>query len=640
MTIERRYFPSGATKGICFVLCGIAGFFDLNILNYVSVCMLEVNLCCSAISPSWESVESRDPNLDRFLPSSSTRKGKSKLTDNPIAYMLSMDLHVQTATRPMQCSEPTTDGTIHDLPPELLIVIFHLALAIHQLSAKSHYTSLVHLMRVCKAWLAIIVDSPDFWTIIDSSDPKYEARLARSREVPLMVKYDRLHHYLPGTREFQDVVLQQAHRWVSLDVYLRSLDPMKLFLKAQASVLDRCSIQTQWNTGQIMDVFSELPRRLRHLELKRASLRDWISLQGLQSIKLEDISDPHLSSQQLLSFIQACPHLETLDLDLLRLDDRAPFTPPRTRLTLFTLNTIHFSRLSPNMCDQIFGSISAPNWTTFTFTQIYPEAPHYTLFDETSRNDFLAPSMTATVASATQDIRLTLGEGRNVLDFEVESGRDGHGDSKKSIMKIETGAMGVFLVHWLIPLLETYLDPSTGISLSIHLSKTLVQEREVSDALPRLLSKATALALTDYDCLATDVLVRALSSPRADGRWISPRMSRIVLNHGVTEGTDLLQMVDARRQAYLEGVASHRHDADAYATPVNLESLTLRTCHPSVMDDSTFEAIKVIVGPGASWETQESPEGGWLVDAVEFPEIGIEPDSMDGFASDLMSLLQ
>lgn len=113
----------------------------------------------------------------------------------------------------------TWRAIVHHLPTELLVDIFFLFLASRP-KFPDYYKSLETLMKVFKAWYAAIVETPTFWTVINSADRGYGRCLARSNDALLAVTYD--DQVECGHPEVAQKLIHQAHLWVSVDFLLDS----------------------------------------------------------------------------------------------------------------------------------------------------------------------------------------------------------------------------------------------------------------------------------------------------------------------------------------------------------------------------------------------------------------------------------
>ncbi|KAG8932005.1 hypothetical protein FRC00_000436 [Tulasnella sp. 408] len=216
------------------------------------------------------------------------------------------------------CGPGSTDvshrAAIHQLPQELIIVIFHLCFD-HTTTVKVR----TRLVLVCRYWKAVIESTPSFWTRITSADGLQNARnsIAKTGESPIDLTLTTVD--MVSADEFLAVVSEKVSRWRSVDFAFDWPLPAS-FGGLQTSAchsLEKLSLL--WGdinlTGSKFTLFDggPAPDALKDVSFwgVPANLPP-MRLSGLSSLVLRDVA--YVQMDDLLSIIRNSPELTTLDL--------------------------------------------------------------------------------------------------------------------------------------------------------------------------------------------------------------------------------------------------------------------------------------------------------------------------------------
>ncbi|KAG8998353.1 hypothetical protein FRB94_006926 [Tulasnella sp. JGI-2019a] len=207
---------------------------------------------------------------------------------------------------------------IHHLSTELLTKVLHYASHPDGDFGTYDYVARLHaLAQVCLKWATIARESPDLWTLVQSTSPNWESELKRAKRTKFGVKLD---EKVDGTSgPFWSTVKAQSSRWESLEVTVRSGGTMDTLLTLSTPHLEilKIDITRDNNTHQLLSLCRDNLPKLAVLHLKRAALKAWNApfMAGLRVLSLEQISTSGPSLSQLLDVVQACPELRHLKLD-------------------------------------------------------------------------------------------------------------------------------------------------------------------------------------------------------------------------------------------------------------------------------------------------------------------------------------
>ncbi|KAG8999564.1 hypothetical protein FRB90_012046 [Tulasnella sp. 427] len=259
---------------------------------------------------------------------------------------------------------------IHELPAELLIEIFALALLPqHEWSMRR----LRSLARVCKLWKSIVVSTPSLWAVIDGqaseSDNLFAVR--KSAGMPLAITYRYGFGSLKLFNPFLDVLQANLSPWWMLDIDA----PERIFAMSQSTFqrpnpsLSHIRLRSSKRfdqPGPWMVLKDGCP--IRSLDLTFISV-NWESprLTGLVQLRLRH-TEP-IPENRLATILMESPSLEELVLINVRLAPTQEWTPVGV-LRLKSLKLFHLEQTLSTTFDRIVAMLRLSPTTEVTIVNV------------------------------------------------------------------------------------------------------------------------------------------------------------------------------------------------------------------------------------------------------------------------------
>ncbi|KDQ13975.1 hypothetical protein BOTBODRAFT_33093 [Botryobasidium botryosum FD-172 SS1] len=283
---------------------------------------------------------------------------------------------------------------IYRLPNEIISYIFELANETDPDSISPHplrlYTrwSISHVSRL---WRQVALHMPRLWSIIVSTDCHVvEVCVIRSKDAPLDIS---LPNYDPSARRSMlfpsphvarfkscmEILAPHIGRWQSLEFGDVSIEEFMPYLDAAAPQLETLALSlSDYDPDQDLllgDVLlpGNFPR-VRELFLINAHIPLASPIYaGLTYLRLHDINFDTSSMDDLHSAINACPNLESLDLDrvIVRLPSSLSPSNPALSLELPKLSSLGLIDLQTFVTRDILASIRpSPSLELSTFNSL------------------------------------------------------------------------------------------------------------------------------------------------------------------------------------------------------------------------------------------------------------------------------
>ncbi|TFK60890.1 hypothetical protein BDN72DRAFT_850181 [Pluteus cervinus] len=304
------------------------------------------------------------------------------------------------------------------LPPEVLTRIF-----LQCTSWPDQYKALrwIGITHVSQHWRNVAIGSPRLWSWISNSYPKPIAE-----EAPLFLHWRGKsslgpQFINPSLFRSQSLTfdLESAH-WIELSV-LTSPAPL---LDSFCIMRDGPSHNRNAPTVTISDnLFAGITPRLRHLELSGCSFDiNSFLFKGLTSLKLENPRRKFLAAD-LLNTLRGLPHLTSLTLSGVDLNDAVPPSPNLEVVTLSSLESLCICGKSLNQQLHILSHLYIPANSSLHF---YSETKTGDAF--AALFDFLSANKAARQPSSTiivEHIELLFDQRIRKLDLRVHRTKPG-----------------------------------------------------------------------------------------------------------------------------------------------------------------------------------------------------------------------
>lgn len=262
--------------------------------------------------------------------------------------------------------------TIHQIPSELLVKIFHAVLDSVE-EAALHFQKLHKLARVCHRWNRIAKMTPSLWAYITTNNsPRLtEIALARSLEVPLCVDLDLRRGSPMGYANFLEAS-KHIHRVGSLTLKSDGPEPLSNHLEVPAPLITHCDISCV-AAGRSIDLFRGQTSRLRHLRLDGFIIPFRTPMvSGLHHLELRNIRSD-LSAETLLHVLSASPTLASLIIQGVG-GSSAAVPGDHPPVVLSHLVTLHLTHLSSQYIYALLRGIRAPSCSTFVLQCTLPHS--------------------------------------------------------------------------------------------------------------------------------------------------------------------------------------------------------------------------------------------------------------------------
>lgn len=515
--------------------------------------------------------------------------------------------HSLTRLQVQMRRERNASSPVHKLPNELLIQFISLAIDKDSLSPwMKRYRALHRLISVSHTWREVIENTPSLWSVIDFTDPTSVVRKAiqnsknNSLHVSAFLMADiRLGRLSP--EEFVQEMRPHFLRWrfAHINVKMEAAGLREL-LESSSPLLERLELLSGASTTatlQDLDLSADKTRRLQHISLQNASIREWSSslFPGLRSLVIyEPSKQPTL--RQLLDMIQACHQLEVLRLEGFA-GDEAAIACSRPTIPLPLLKKLECREQSQGRLRTIVGHINAPVCTELKLDLWYPyetmAIPKPFLFPD-SFNHYYTPLIRRLIEA--QEVYLCVGESR-VIFGEAPQTRYGYPDTYHPCFVISLlHLLPLEPLKWIttafLPVME-----SRQITLKIMYDFDFHKQQQL---LPILWSLPNVTKLcVSYTVHNVNTLLHRLS---AEKPWTFPNLRYLRIqtrdfNHGLA-----LRMVEGR---YGKVVTSEDTSESALVLPLPdaFDVLVLRD-----MDEWIFAEVAAVVGPALVKKVQISDD--------------------------------
>ncbi|KAG8985136.1 hypothetical protein FRB93_006088 [Tulasnella sp. JGI-2019a] len=494
----------------------------------------------------------------------------------------------------IQAEHNTEDTPIRELAVELLLEIFNNTLAVDD---QNHYDQLYVLALVCKAWWLLIKSTPEFWRFVDGTNSNWRVALERSKLHPLRVILDLyglqlVEGYHPGNKDaYWSSIIRHTSRWryANLELDTRAHLPACEDLAPITESFFLTLRRRVPETPRLL-LFGDSNPKLKELSLTNVALRNWSLpwLTGLRYLSLWELKDHAPTLLELRNVLCNSPELKVLRLGKIGFTTIPALDLPPVHLP--RLKKLDVRLLDPLTIPYLLSGATAPNCpkvniSTTNYSLIVPAIV------STACAEFLYPSL---ISRLTRSHQLKILIRRSRCIFHVVGDNDALHPSMH--VRLDYLSEQDIFAGWMVPLLAQ-LPSSASPEVSVELfSSCGLNPLELVNTL-RLIPNMTSLETWDKSvCL--DELIRALSSPEmVDGRarWMWPKLRHLRLQRLSLDlpSVDILKMVQNRSGLDKDGEQGNMLD---WPEPIT----ELRIPDGYAMDDKTYDAIRAIVGPGAT----------------------------------------
>ncbi|KAG8998354.1 hypothetical protein FRB94_006927 [Tulasnella sp. JGI-2019a] len=268
---------------------------------------------------------------------------------------------------------------IYHLSTELLNKVLHYASHPGGDFGTYDYVARLHtLAQVCSKWAAIAWESPDLWTLVQSTSPQWPIALNRTKHTNFGVKFNGKAVDPNGVNgPFWPTVEIQSSRWESLDITVEHSDTMDTLQMLRALRLEILKTNiTRDPTHQLSSLCRDDLPKLVVLHLKKVALQVWNApfMAGLQVLSLERISTSSPLLSQLVDVIQACPELQHITLiSVVSSNDKNNIG--RSAILLRNLHSLDLVDLEPVVINAILRSLQPVDSLRDVFVRS-PYSPH------------------------------------------------------------------------------------------------------------------------------------------------------------------------------------------------------------------------------------------------------------------------
>ncbi|KAG8941258.1 hypothetical protein FRC04_004660 [Tulasnella sp. 424] len=279
---------------------------------------------------------------------------------------------------------------IAGLPVEILIQVLGFVLRAEPPERRDETYILCRvLMRICRDWTWIIINTPGLWNRISpysSTLREVTMALDRSRPLPLSLCFNSAQMRGISLTNFFILIKEHTGRWRVLELHLIGLDaPIVLSNKLWGVFprrLERLRVSMRLDgrgTARHVNFFDgRLPDSLKHFVLAgcRMDSSHCAELRGLATLELSQLpSHQRASVTEIIRILSNCPELEELVLGgAIVLDEQSAFLNPGLPVQLDRLRAISLS-LEPAPMKAILTAIQVGNCTKFCIEAIKPQRP-------------------------------------------------------------------------------------------------------------------------------------------------------------------------------------------------------------------------------------------------------------------------
>lgn len=259
----------------------------------------------------------------------------------------------------------------HQLPPELLVKIFHFILEVGPVS--DHFRGLHRLACVCHRWNDIIREAPSLWGYIATpfSPPLIKNAIARSKGAPLEVDLSVGGTYQAAFKQLAEAA-KQAHRWRRVSLQIGDFHEHRSYLEVPAPLITHADIRspttsdigTRSHSPPFVNLFQGQAHRLRDLRLCGISIPFHSPmLSELHHLELNSVTVGP-STSTLLQILSACPTLSSLILLSVHGDIDTPHNV-LSPVVMSHLDDLALSKIETEYCATLLRGVRAPRCSRF-----------------------------------------------------------------------------------------------------------------------------------------------------------------------------------------------------------------------------------------------------------------------------------
>lgn len=466
--------------------------------------------------------------------------------------------------------DPSIAGApINSLPDELLVTIFQLALQAEKyVDRRRASRSRTAMALVSRDWCRVIYHTPSFWRTIQGglSDAQIDLALQTSEQAPLDVRFNDPNFTMGALQK----VCNHIHRWRTAWISVTFGRPW-VHLTDPAPLLTDLSLIGPVFGGEVPadELFQGQTPQLTSFRLIHHSIPWTGSLfSGLTTLCLMEIRERPPRIAELIAILQACPHLEDLTLDSIRLQPPESTTDP---IPLLHLRNLKLSFLPLKTTRDLLSAIQCPPCQSFALICGVRSEEDLVQLSHLNFARFLPPTPPDGFA------RLTAG----VASFSFAVDHPTH----TCEIQIVYYAIGPILLS-IIPLFPSpYLSLETELVLAPDGSGSPFNNTDpIVDLIKRTNINITRVHINITDFGAA-LFVQRLGE-REDGRWNLPNLRNLSLDLRGASRTALVTMIKARY-----GVEPRTAEL-----PVPLTRLAIKKA-PGYQRDE-FTGIREFVGAG------------------------------------------
>lgn len=432
----------------------------------------------------------------------------------------------------------TMPTTIHDLPEELLSIIFELALEGKDWRFSSWRAQLA---LVSRSWNAIVQHSPCLWSRIcdDQSLELNTLALIRSGNAPINIRfsfdYFTERRLLSATDSFR-TTCRHVRRWRTARLTFgderRSNSDLYELFTTPAPLLEQLTIEYTGCLSMplITNPFAGQADRLRSICIHGACI-PWNSgiLFDLDTLKLHDIENNPPTLSNILSILQSSPTLSVLELSGLPFDPMLEQTPEHPPIQLPRLRSLYLGGLDYRFQSILLQHMQAPPCEQLTL-QYAPDED----VNAISFISLIRPFIPRTVSSTDAVVNLEIG--RNNLGYTLSS----------PPCYLSIGIDGPHISTILTPFFSILSSDLLDLDTYLILGQDIPFD-EAHAVLPLAdTGRVVGLNMYTHNPAIPNIILESMAEPGQDGTWFFPTLQKLIIDSDeVTPGL-VSRMVHAR----------------------------------------------------------------------------------------------